>query len=150
YGLFLLLQVARAERHDALDFVRFPFFPGAAVEPNLERLCRPVALPSSRRGEGGLAYFAHGVEDGVGTDAVRAVRIGEFAGDVDLRRLQALQEGDDVANIVGMDRGLGDGAGAVEAQVHEFELPGGNAARQGRRPRLRLADELLDVEDLGA
>ena len=47
-----------------------------------------------------------------------------------------------------MDRRLGDGAGAVEAQVHELQLLRRHAAGQSRRPGLRLPDQPLDLEHI--
>src|SRR5262245_303685 len=133
--LLLALQVAGTQGHDALDLVRLPFLPGAAVEPDLK------LLPLATR-------LADGVEDGVGADAVRAVRVGQLAGNVDLRGLEALQEADNVLNVLRMDRRFGDGAGAIKAQVHEFELLGRDAARKGAGAGLGLADQLLDVEQV--
>src|SRR5262245_31079499 len=37
-GALLAFQVARGQRHDPLDLVRLPFFPGAAVQPDFEML----------------------------------------------------------------------------------------------------------------
>ncbi len=79
---------------------------------------------------------------------MRAVRVGQFAGHVDLSRLQPLKQRDDVGDVLRMDRGLGDGAGAVKTQVHELELLGRNAAGQRRGARLGLADQLLDLEQI--
>ena len=79
---------------------------------------------------------------------MRAVRVGQFAGHVNLSRLQTLEQGDDVGDVLRMDRRLGDGAGAVETQVHELELLRRNAAGQRRGPGLRLADQLLDLEQI--
>src|SRR6185437_10850572 len=45
-----------------------------------------------------------------------------------------------------MDRFLLDRAGAVKAEVHEFELAGGDAAGQSRGPRLRRPDQPLDLQ----
>ena len=126
-----------AERHDALDLVRLPFLPGAAVQPDLEVL----AL---------LAHGTHRLEDRLGADPVRAVRVGQLAGDVDLRRLQRFSRADDVVDVLRMDRRLGDGAGAVETQVHELQLLRRHAAGQRRRPGLGLADQLLDLQHVVA
>ncbi len=87
----------------------FPLLPGATIEPDLER--QPL-----------LANFLDGAKYGVGTDPVRAMRIGEIAGHIDLRRLQPLQESDNVGDVLRMNGRLGDGPGAVEAQVHELQL----------------------------
>ena len=75
-----------------------------------------------------------------------AMRVGEIAGHINLGRLQTLQKRDDVRDILGMNRCLGDGAGAVKPQVHEFQLFRRDAARQGRGACLGLPDERLDLE----
>src|SRR5262245_47349334 len=73
-GQFFPLEVFGTKRDDALDLVRLPFLPGTAVKPGFEVL--------SRR-----ADPAHRLENRVGADPMRAVRIGQVAGYVDLSRL---------------------------------------------------------------
>src|SRR5688572_25662622 len=52
-GDLLPLDVVGTERHDALDLVRLPLLPGAAVLPDLGALAF-------------LPHFAHGLKNGVG------------------------------------------------------------------------------------
>ena len=72
------------ERDGHLDFFRLPFLPGAAIEPDFAVF------------EPGLRSFRRSkrFEDGGQADAVRAVRIGEIAGGVNLVRFELLQQVD--------------------------------------------------------
>ena len=61
-------------------------------------------------------------------------------------RLQVpLEEFHNIVNVLRVDRGLGDRPGPIEPQVHELQLLRRDPARQGRRPRLRLPDQPLDL-----
>ncbi len=76
--LFLAFKVFRADGNDALDGVGFPLLPGAAIKPDLELLAA-------------LANDADGIENRLGTNAVRTVGIRKLPGNVNLCRLQSFQ-----------------------------------------------------------
>src|SRR5260370_20981176 len=132
-GEFLAFQVVGADGYHPVNFVRCPFLPGATVEPDFE-------LKSF------LPYLTYGPEDGVGTNPVRAVWVGKIAGHVDLRRFEPLQQGNNVGNVLRMDGGLGNSAGPVKAEVHEFQMFRRDAACQGCRSSFGLPDQRFDLE----
>src|SRR5712692_5169740 len=134
-GEFLAFQVVGTDGYYPVNFVRCPFLPGATVEPDLE-------LKSF------LPYLTYGPEDGVGTNPVRTVWVGKVAGHVDLRRFEPLEQGNNVGNVLRMDGGLGNGAGPVKAEVHEFQMFRRDAAGQGCRPSFRLPNQRLDLEHI--
>ncbi len=71
---------------------------------------------------------------------MRAVRIRQLAGDVDLVRLELLEEPNDVRDVFRMNRLLFDRAGAIKAQVHEDELLRRHARGQRSGSRFGLTD----------
>ena len=71
----LAVHFGRAERHGHFDFVRTPFVPRAAIQPHFA-VGKPIVVLAA------LAGREHGVE----AHAMRAVRIGQIAGRVDLVR----------------------------------------------------------------
>ncbi len=92
----------------------------------------------------------HGLEDGRQADAVRAVRIGQVAGGVDLVRLDLLQQLGDDADVLLAERLLADLAGLVERHVQEVQVLDRHAAIAGGGPRFAAADQRLDLLHLGA
>ena len=134
-GQLLALQVAGAERHRTFDHVGIPFLPGPAVQPHVELL--PLGPD-----------LADGREHRIGTGPVGAVRVGQLTRYVDLSRLQPPEQCQYVGDVLRVDGGLGDGAGAVKSQVHEFELLGRDAAGQRRGAGLGLAHQLLDAQEI--
>ena len=74
-GLLFPLQVAGTQGDHPFEFVRLPFLPGAPVQPDLERLA------------GFFPHFPDSLENGIATDAVGAMGVGQFAGHIDLGRL---------------------------------------------------------------
>src|SRR5205085_9354172 len=124
-GELFPFHFCRTKRHHALDLVRLPFFPSAAVEPDFELLALSANL-------------AHSLKYSLGTNPMGAVRIGQFACYVNLGRLKPAEERDNISDILGMDRGFSDSSGSIKTQVHELQLFGRHAARQCRRTRFRF------------
>src|SRR5262245_54817363 len=104
----LFQQVARRKGDGDFDFVQGIFLPRAAIEEDFWPIAvsRFVLLDRSK--------------DGLGTDAVRAVRIGEIAGDIDLLRIELFEQVANDADILGGNWLFGDGAGAIKGQVEEM------------------------------
>ena len=76
------------------------------------------------------------------------MRIGHFPRHVYLRRPELLQQGRDVGNVLRVDRRLGDRAGPVKTEVHEFELLGVDAAGERGGAGLGLADQPFHPQDV--
>src|SRR3954471_13167611 len=62
-------QLRRTQRHGHLDFVGFPFLPGATIQADLTLL-----------GPGAILQPIERAEDSGETNSVRAVRIGKITG----------------------------------------------------------------------
>ena len=91
-----------------------------------------------------------GGEHGVQAHAVRAVRIGQIAGRVNLVRLDLPQQVDGHRDVFFAERLLLHAARFVERHVHEVQPLVGHAAAAARRPRFAAADHALDRLHLGA
>ena len=131
-------HLIRRERNGHLDLIRVPLGPGAAVQPHVA-----VLQP------GAVLEPLQGLEDRRQAHAVRAVRVGEVAGGVDLVGLDALQQIHGDADVLFSERLLLHPAGLVERQVHEVDVLRLHAAVAGAGAGLGPADQRLDLLQFG-
>ncbi len=120
--------------HGHLDLLGLPLLPRAAVEPDFAVVVPRLAL-----------HAVDGLEDGAEADAVRAVRVGQVAGGVDLVRLDLLQQVHDDLDVLLAERLLAHAAGLVERHVQEVQLLIRNAAVAAGGAGFAAADQALDL-----
>ena len=80
---------------------------------------------------------------------MRAVRIGQVAGDVDLLRVEPLDQLADDPHVFLADRLLGDRAGAIERQIEKVQILFLAAGHDGAGLGFAPADQRLDRQHLG-
>ena len=138
-GIALCTQLFRTDGDAHLDVFDFPFRPCAAVHPHTAVL-QPRRL--------GLFLQVDGGEDGIRTLAVRAVRVGQVAGYVDLVRLHGTDELPHDVHVGLAHRQLLDLARLIERQVEEVDVIERNLVEGAGRARLAAADQPLDGADI--